>query len=123
VVGLPIKSKSRIRLAHLMESHSPTVTGSYRNSDDTVDSPEVEKTTRRLCRLRLLSDDPRSPSAGIVRTPIQVRVQISDELPQFVRVAFYSHSHQFLFPPSCFSAKLAIFRSSVLYGLSLHTYF
>jgi hypothetical protein len=74
VAGLPIKIRSRMNSAHMRQSLGPTARGSYLKSDDISDSPNVEKPTRMLRKLCILSDDPRSPSAGIIRTPIQVRI-------------------------------------------------
>lgn len=69
--GFPIKTRSRMTSAHLIKSPDPTERGSYLNSND-AESPEDGKDMRKMCRIRFLSNDPRSPSAGIVRTPIQV---------------------------------------------------
>jgi hypothetical protein len=60
--------------ARLM-SPDPIARGSYLNSNDAQLS-ENGKVMRKLCRIRFLSEDPRSPSAGIVRTPIQVRIYL-----------------------------------------------
>lgn len=72
VEGLPIKTRSRITSAHLLESPGPIARGSYFNANVIAKSSEEAEATRKLRRLRFLSDDPRSPTAGIVRTPIQV---------------------------------------------------
>jgi hypothetical protein len=74
VAGLPIKIRSRMNSAYVRESPGPTARGSYLKSDDISESPKVEEAMKMLRRLRLLSDDPRSPSVGILRTPIQVRI-------------------------------------------------
>ncbi|PNF27613.1 hypothetical protein B7P43_G02258 [Cryptotermes secundus] len=71
VEGFPSKARSRLNAAHLIKSPDPTARGSYLNSND-AESPEDGKVMRKMCRIRLLSNDPRSPSAGIVRTPIEV---------------------------------------------------
>jgi hypothetical protein len=76
VAGLPIKARNRMNSPNLIESLGPTARGSYLNSDDISKSPKLEEATRKLHKLRLLSDDPRSPSAGILRTPIQVIIYL-----------------------------------------------
>lgn len=65
--------------AHLIKSPDPTARGSYLNSND-AESPEDGKVMRKMCRIRLLSNDPRSPSAGIVRTPIEVRIYLFKQI-------------------------------------------
>lgn len=70
--------------ARLM-SPDPIARGSYLNSND-AQSSENGKVMRKLCRIRFLSNDPRSPSAGIVRTPIQVRIYL---FKQFSPVCTY----------------------------------
>jgi hypothetical protein len=71
--------------AHLIKTPDPTARGSYLNSND-AESPEDGKDMRKMCRIRFLSIDPRSPSAGIVRTPIQVRIHL---FKQFSPVCAY----------------------------------
>lgn len=71
--------------AHLIKSLDPTARGSYLNSND-AESPENGKVMKKMCRIRFLSNDPRSPSAGIVRTPIEVRIYF---LKQFSPVCAY----------------------------------
>jgi len=73
-VGLPIKNRSRITSAQVVESPDPTARGSYFNANVITKSSEEAEATGKLRRLRFLSDDPRSPSVGIVRTPIEVGV-------------------------------------------------
>jgi len=68
---LPIKNRDRITSAQLVESPDPTARGSYFNANVITKSSEEAEATRKL---RFLSDDPRSPSVGIVRTPIEVGV-------------------------------------------------
>jgi hypothetical protein len=60
--------------AQLVESPDPTARCSYFNDNVITKSSEGAEATRKLRRLRFLSDDPRSPSVGIVRTPIEVGV-------------------------------------------------
>lgn len=55
----------------MVESPGPTARGSYFNANVITKSSEEAEATRKL---RFLSDDPRSPSVGIVRTPIEVGV-------------------------------------------------
>ena len=74
-MGLPIKSnRSRITSAQPVETPDPTARGSYFSANVITKSSEEAEATRMLRRLRFLSDDPRSPSVGIVRTPIEVGV-------------------------------------------------
>lgn len=73
-MGLPIKTRSRITSEQLAESPGPTARGIYFDANVTAKLYEEAEATRKLRRLRFLSDDPRSPSAGIVRTPIEVGV-------------------------------------------------
>lgn len=65
--------------AHLINSPDPTARGSYLNSND-AESPEDGKVMKKMCRIRFLSNDPRSPSAGIIRTPIEVRIGLFTSL-------------------------------------------
>ena len=73
-MGLPIKNRSRITSTQLVESPDPTARGSYFSANVITKSSEEAEATSKLRRLRFLSDDPRSPSVGIVRTPIEVGV-------------------------------------------------
>lgn len=58
----------------MVDSPGPTARGSYFNANFVTKSSEEAEATRKLRRLRFLSDDPRSPSVGIVRTPIEVGI-------------------------------------------------
>ena len=85
-MGLPIKNRSRLTSAQLVESADPIARGSYFDADVITKSSEEAEATSKLHRLRFLSDDPRSPSVDIVRTPIEVGVNHSDKF-QFVHAA------------------------------------
>jgi hypothetical protein len=94
---------------HLM-SLDPTARESYLNSND-AQSPADGKVIRKLCRIRFLSDDPRSPSAGIVRTPIQVRILV---FRQFSPVSEYCKQFKFKITKHVFILLLASYLSTKL---------
>ncbi|XP_021937054.1 uncharacterized protein LOC110838300 isoform X2 [Zootermopsis nevadensis] len=95
-----------INSAHMRESLGPTARGSYLKSEDISESPKVEEPMKKLHRLRLLSDDPRSPSSGILRTPIQV-----ESTPEDV---YYKSDEEESSPADC------LFTDTSLEDLVLH---